>query len=146
MRPSNPPRNVASFKNAETVATAPQLRAAACDGALSASHGGSQCFISKCSVNVRFKAVAFTDRLGSFALVRCNERAARAINPFALVIKNSPGCRRDFLGLWKFEQRQELQMQLVNAPHQCKIGGPHRTRLVKTAATDVSTRPPVMQL
>src|SRR5262245_41305589 len=42
MRPSNPPRNVASFKNAESVATAPQLRAAACDGALSASHGGSQ--------------------------------------------------------------------------------------------------------
>src|SRR5258708_17915073 len=41
MRPSNPPRNVASFKNAESVATAPQLRAAACDGALSASHGGS---------------------------------------------------------------------------------------------------------
>jgi hypothetical protein len=29
----------------------------------------NQCFISKCSVNVRFKAVAFTDRLGSFALV-----------------------------------------------------------------------------
>jgi hypothetical protein len=37
MRPSNPPRNVASFKNAESVATAPQLRAVACDGALSAS-------------------------------------------------------------------------------------------------------------
>ena len=30
------------------------------------------------------------------------------------------------------------QMQLVHAPHQCKIGGRHRTRLVvKTAATDV---------
>jgi hypothetical protein len=27
MRPSNPPRNVASFKNAESVVTAPQLRA-----------------------------------------------------------------------------------------------------------------------
>ena len=26
MRPGNPPRNVASFKNAESVATAPQLR------------------------------------------------------------------------------------------------------------------------
>src|SRR5262245_44310882 len=33
-RPGNPPRNVASFKNADSVATAPQLRAAACDGAL----------------------------------------------------------------------------------------------------------------
>src|SRR5262249_61074688 len=33
---------------------------------------------------------------------------------------------------------RELQMQLVHAPHQCKIGGRHRTRLVvKTAATDV---------
>jgi hypothetical protein len=42
MRPGNPPRNVASFKNAESVATAPQLRAAARDGALSAAHGGSQ--------------------------------------------------------------------------------------------------------
>src|SRR5262247_1993031 len=32
----------------------------------------------------------------------------------------------------------ELQMQLVHAPHQCKIGGRHRTRLVvKTATTDV---------
>src|SRR6516162_6907617 len=32
----------------------------------------------------------------------------------------------------------ELQMQLVHAPHQCKIGGRHRTWLVvKTAATDV---------
>src|SRR5262249_39338861 len=31
-----------------------------------------------------------------------------------------------------------LQMQLVHAPHQCKIGGRHRTRLVvKTATTDV---------
>src|SRR5262249_6441517 len=32
----------------------------------------------------------------------------------------------------------ELQMQLVHAPHQCKIGGLHRTRLVvKTATLDV---------
>jgi hypothetical protein len=32
----------------------------------------------------------------------------------------------------------EFQMQLVHAPHQCKIGGRHWTRLVvKTAATDV---------
>src|SRR6266540_1822197 len=32
----------------------------------------------------------------------------------------------------------ELQMQLVHAPHQCKIGGRHRTRLVvETTATDV---------
>jgi hypothetical protein len=37
MRPSNPPGNVASFKNVESVATAPQLRAAAWDGALRAS-------------------------------------------------------------------------------------------------------------
>src|SRR5215470_5618283 len=44
MRPSNPPSNVASFKNAESVATAPQLRAAACDGALSASAARNQCF------------------------------------------------------------------------------------------------------
>src|SRR5262245_2850870 len=44
MRPSNLPRNVASFKNAESVATTPQLRAAACDGALSASAARNQCF------------------------------------------------------------------------------------------------------
>src|SRR5262249_28552894 len=43
MRPSNPPRNVASFKNAESVATAPQLRAAAGDGALTPS-ARDQCF------------------------------------------------------------------------------------------------------
>jgi hypothetical protein len=87
MRPSNPPRNVASFKNAESVATAPQLRAAACDGALSASAARNQCFNLKMFGLRRWRLPTGW----FFCLNRCNERAARTrpMCPRAKVIKRA---------------------------------------------------------
>src|SRR5215471_11966989 len=73
MRPSNPPHNVASFKNAESVATAPQLRAPRVSwrrrpramGVLSASHDGSQSVPYLKSFRLRRRFAARRARLAS---------------------------------------------------------------------------------